>query len=73
MKRDKEQSKEDSSPIGPFMTPFGIGVISPGPMTVGAPRPEPEEPWTLGPGSKSHAADDEEERPPIEHPAGQPH
>ena len=67
MKRDEEQPKEGSRLIGPFMAPYGIGVISPGPMTVGPPQPEPEEGWTLGPASDRHSAGDEEQRPPAEH------
>jgi len=30
----------------------GIGVVLPGPLTAGRPKPEPEERWTLGPGRR---------------------
>lgn len=44
----------------------GIGVVLPGPLTAGPPKPEPEEGWTLGPGHRPAAATGPDDGGPVE-------
>lgn len=41
----------------------GIGVVLPGPLSAGRPKPEPEERWTLGPGRHHEPAPEADETP----------
>jgi len=42
---------------------YGVEVVLPGPLTVGRPKPEPEERWTLAPGHHHEPATEADEAP----------
>jgi hypothetical protein len=52
MREQKDGDPKDAAehPGGTRIVPgHGMGFAVPGPITAGAPKPEPEERWTLGP------------------------
>jgi hypothetical protein len=62
-----EQPEPDAHAYGAVLSPGGTILSVPHALTVGRPRPEPDERWTLGPrGHDETTGDEEGDRPAVE-------
>lgn len=59
--RDRPEGPSNATLYGPFLSPSGTILAMPEPLAAGAPRPEPDERWTLAPGSAARPASTNEE------------